>query len=130
MQELLPSDPADERLASAVAAMGTELKRWADMSNMEVSELELEDEIRESYCSRSAQSSAASSRSDKFPLLRCWSTERVISAFTTHLFLGTTIDYEIMDDISLPIPGALPMYPYFPAWLLPTFHRYLHSLFA
>ena len=59
-------------------------------------------------------------------LLRCLvsSTDRVISAFTTHLFLGTTIDYEIMATISLPIPGALPMYPYIPAWLFPAFYRY------
>lgn len=49
LQEILPSVD-DERLAEAVAAMGTELKRWADMSNQEVLKLELEDEISECCC--------------------------------------------------------------------------------
>lgn len=49
LQEILPSVD-DGRLAEAVAAMGTELKRWADMSNQEVLELELEDEISECCC--------------------------------------------------------------------------------
>ena len=86
-------DLQDVRFTAAVDAMGQELKRWADMPSAKLQEIELEAGI-----------------------------ERVITAFSSHLFLGRTLDQDLVDDV-FPVPGGLPVYPYFPAALLPPFHR-------
>lgn len=51
--EILPKNGADDRIAVAVRAMGTELKRWTDMTNQKVAKLKLEAAIGEINCAPS-----------------------------------------------------------------------------